>query len=324
MRKTFLALAATLALPGVALAAKKAPPAPAAPATCDRACLIGVADTYVAALVAHDPAKAPLAPGLVTVENAKKIQPDEGAWKSLSGGATAFRIVVPDAVAQQVAYLAVVQENGKPAQIGIRLKVQGGKVVEAEHMVVHELREPGLKNLSGAPRAPFLQEVIEGYRDSRGRLLGIAASYYDALDNNVGSLAPFSDDCVRHENGMQTDRLPVPDDPAKQGFGYLGSLGCTAQIDSGAFQYITQIDDRRVWIADEQTGLAVGFSHFRHAFTTHDFPLYNVPWEPIHKMDNKPFDMPAMHIFKIWGGHIHEIEAIGFVAPFQTPTGWEK
>jgi hypothetical protein len=28
---------------------------------CDRACLIGIADTYVDALVAHDPAKAPLA-----------------------------------------------------------------------------------------------------------------------------------------------------------------------------------------------------------------------------------------------------------------------
>jgi hypothetical protein len=33
----------------------------AAQATCDRACLTGVADAWFAALVAHDPSKAPIA-----------------------------------------------------------------------------------------------------------------------------------------------------------------------------------------------------------------------------------------------------------------------
>jgi len=27
--------------------------------------------------------------------------------------------------------------------------------------------------------------------------------------------------------------------------------------------------------------------------------------------NQRAFDMPAMHIFKIWGGQIHEIEAAG-------------
>lgn len=36
-----------------------------------------------------------------------------------------------------------------------------------------------------------------------------------------------------------------------------------------------------------------------------------------------PFDLPAVHIFKIWGGRIHEIEAFGFIAPYQSRTGWE-
>jgi hypothetical protein len=39
--------------------------------------------------------------------------------------------------------------------------------------------------------------------------------------------------------------------------------------------------------------------------------------------NQKPFDMPAMHIFKIWGGQLHEIEAIGIMAPLNSPTGWE-
>lgn len=299
----------------------------AAPAqrSCDRACLTGIADAYVAALVAHDPARAPIAPSIVTIENLAKIKPGEGIWKTLSGGPTAFRIVVPDAVSQQVGYLAVLQEGGKPIQLGLRLKVQNGKVVEAEHLIVHELREPGLKNLV-KPRAAFSRDVPEAYRADRGLLLTIAAAYYDALDNNNGSLGYFADDCVRHENGMQTDRNPVPDDPqaVASPIGYLGSLGCAAQIDSGAFQYITTIENRRVWIADEETGLAIGFSHFHHAFTQHEFPVYGVPWMQTNKMDYKPFDLPAMHIFKIWGGKVHEIEAIGYVTGFNSPTGWEN
>jgi hypothetical protein len=51
----------------------------------------------------------------------------------------------------------------------------------------------------------------------------------------------------------------------------LGLQDCTTQIDSGAFQYITTIENRRVLIADETTGLAVGLSHFRHPMTQKQF-----------------------------------------------------
>jgi hypothetical protein len=30
-----------------------------------------------------------------------------------------------------------------------------------------------------------------------------------------------------------------------------------------------------------------------------------------------------MHLYKIWGGQLHEIEAMGFTAPYNSPTGWE-
>ena len=38
---------------------------------------------------------------------------------------------------------------------------------------------------------------------NRQGLVG-GASYYDALDDNDGSLMPFAEDCARHENGMVT------------------------------------------------------------------------------------------------------------------------
>jgi hypothetical protein len=33
--------------------------------------------------------------------------------------------------------------------------------------------------------------------------------------------------------------------------------------------------------------------------------------------------MPALHLFKVWGGQIHEIEAIGITTDYNSPTGWE-
>jgi hypothetical protein len=37
----------------------------------------------------------------------------------------------------------------------------------------------------------------------------------------------------------------------------------------------------------------------------------------------EPYDLPAAHIFKITGGQIHEVEAIGIFVPYGSKTGWE-
>jgi hypothetical protein len=173
-------------------------------------------------------------------------------------------------------------------------------------------------------------DVPEEYADSRGRLLHIAKSYYDALDNNNGHLAPFAPDCERHENGMRT----APNGgPSLAGAGIPGApprppslsgmQDCTSQLDSQTMAYITTIDNRRVEIADVQTGLALGFSQFRHPMTQKEYKLVNDPGRQTTTMSFNAFDLPAMHIYKIWGGQIHEIEAMGFMAPLNSASGWE-
>ncbi len=294
---------------------------------CDRDCLVKLADTYIAALVAHDPGKVPLAPDVKIVENAQRIKAGEGLWKTVTAGPTDFKILVPDPYSQEVGGMIMIQSDNKPAQVGFRLKLVKGRIAEAEHMIAVP-REASLANLQ-KPRPAILMDIPYEYRDSRGRLIHIAKSYYDALDNNNGALAPFAADCERRENGMRTapsggvagsNVIPgAPERPPS----LLGMQDCTSQINSGTFQYITVIDDRRVEVADEQTGLALGFSHFHHAMTQKEFKIFNDPDREVRKMDYKPFDLPAMHIYKIWGGQIHEIEAMGFVAPYNSPTGWE-
>src|SRR5690606_7981390 len=152
------------------------------------------------ALVAHDPGRVPLARDAVIVENVMRIQPGQGLWQTAAAPPQRFAIHVPDPVAQQVGLLAVMMESRDgqeaPIQVGLRLKLEGGRITEAEHLVVRNLRETSLANLE-SPRLPLVSPVEEPYRDSRSRLLHIGASYYDALDQNNGSLAPFADDCVR-------------------------------------------------------------------------------------------------------------------------------
>jgi hypothetical protein len=313
-----------IALAGSAAhAATKAP----APTTCDRDCLKALADSYIAALVAHDPHKVPLDADIKIVENAQRIKPGEGLWKTTTGGPTDFRILVPDPYSQEVGGMVMIQSDGKPAQLGFRLKLVNGKIAEAEHMIAIP-REMSLPNLQ-KPRPGILMDVPYEYRDSRGRLIHIAKSYYDALDNNNGSLAPFAPDCERRENGIRTAPSggvaggpTIPGAPQRPP-SLVGLQDCTSQINSGTFQYITVIDDRRVEVADEQTGLALGFSHFHHAMTEKEYKILNDPSREVVKMDFKPFDLPAMHIYKIWGGQIHEIEAMGFSAPYNSATGWE-
>lgn len=291
-------------------------------AACDRPCLNALADNYIAAMVAHDPSRVQLAPDARIVENVKRIRPGEGLWKTASAPPGEFRIHVPDVTAQQVGFLGVMQAEGKPVMLALRLKLENGRISEAEHLVLGNIREAALEGHLKAPRKVFSMPVPMDYRDNRASLVRIGLTYYDALDNNNGSLAPFADDCVRFENGVQTSRNAVPSEGVASDR-YYGAMNCGPQLDTNAFEYITRIDNRRVLVADEETGLAFGLSHFRHEFSKKEFPVFNIPGVKSRTLDYNPFDMPALHIFKIWGGRMHEIEALGISAPYNAPTGWE-
>src|ERR1700722_3712741 len=175
----------------------------ASAAQCDRACLNKTVDTYIAAMVAHDPSQVALARDVKFVENTVPMKPGEGLWKTASEGPATFKIYVPDPVAQQVGFLGVMEEHGKdgdkPVQLGLRLKLKNGKIVEAEHLVARDLRENSLKNLQ-TPRPGLLATVPPGERVPREKMLTIAESYYTAIVDSNGDAAPFADDCLRHEN----------------------------------------------------------------------------------------------------------------------------
>jgi hypothetical protein len=317
MRKTFNSvLILGVALAGVGVSANAA--------KCDRACLDKTVDTYIAALLAHDASQVALAKDVKFVENTVPMKPGEGLWKTAAEGPTTFKIYVPDPVAQQVGFIGMLKEHDKdgdkPIQFGLRLKLQDGKIVEAEHLVARGLRENSLKNLE-APRPGLLATVPPAERMPRDQMLKIAESYYTALVTADSNNAPFADDCLRHENGMQTTGNPPSKTP---GLGTTGAMGCAAQIKTHTFDYITRIEPRRVWIADPVTGLVFGLSQFRQPMEQKFVKIVGVPGLEKIDMNFKPFDLPAAHIFKIQGGKFHEIEAMGFMMPYNSKTGWES
>ena len=314
LRGLILILAIATGLPAVAQQSK------AGAARCDRACLNEKVDSYLAALVAHDPSRVAFAANVKFVENTVPMKPGEGLWKTASGIPTNFAIYVPDPTAQQVGFMGVMREGDKPVLLGLRLKLVNGKITEAEHLLARNLSERSLANLQ-APRPGLLAWVPVGERVPREQALKIGASYYDALTTANGKASPFADDCVRRENGMQTtSNTPALATP---GFGTFGAMGCSAQLDTGIMSYIKRIEPRRVWIVDEETGLVFGLSQFRHPMEEKTLKIVGVPGVDHWDMNFKPFDLPAAHIYKVRGGKIHEIEAMGFTMPYNSKTGWE-
>jgi hypothetical protein len=301
-----------------------------APTGCNRDCLNGLMRSYLAAVVAGDTAAVPLAENLAFVENVTRLQPGQGLWANTASGPTAFAIYVPDEVQQQAGFIGVLEREGQngnePVLVAVRIKLTDGEITEAEHLVAG-VNENNLQRLT-MPRLGLLNPVPSGMRQNYEDLVKIGLSYYDALDDNDGTLTPFADDCQRHENGMITagpEAGPGPNaDPNRAPV----SRSCGPQLTSNTFEYIDRIENRRLIAADPVTGLAMGFSHFRH-------PMDNLPYEVTHtdgsksernreNMPFEPFDLPAAHIFKVGAdGLVHEIEAIGFMAPLNSPTGWE-
>jgi hypothetical protein len=292
---------------------------------CDRGCLTGLVDSYVAAMVAHDPSRVAIARTVKYTENTGVLTVGEGLWIGASEAPTGFKIYVPDPSIGQVGYFGVLKEFDRPVLLALRLKVQNRQITEAEHIIARTLNEPGLKNLA-KPRPALLADVPAAERTPRQEMLRIANSYYDSILQSSGKVTPYADDCVRHENGMVTsgNRAPQPGPPpgGNVALARIGALTCAAAMDTRGLSYITGIDLRRVETVDEQKGLVFGLTMFRHRGNVRTIKILNVPGVDTIPMNFGPIDLQAGHIFKIYGGKLHEIEAMGYLLPYKSDTGW--
>lgn len=115
------------------------PSAPAAPpaSSCDRACLEGVVNDYLAALAARDPSKVSFADNVKFTENTAKLKIGEGFWQT-ANGIGSFRLTFAEPAAGEAGFIGTMREWDNPVIFCLRLKVSAGKISEVEDFVVRD------------------------------------------------------------------------------------------------------------------------------------------------------------------------------------------
>lgn len=297
---------------------------------CNRACMTGLMDRYLAALVQHDPAGLPLNRDVKFTENTARLKVGtEGLWIGASEVPTGPRIYVVDVGAGQIGFYGVMKERGKPLIIALRLKVVNGQITEIEHVLARNLRPAAVASLA-KPRPEFTAMVAPADRLPRQQMVNIADSYFEAIEHANGKLAPFADDCVRRENGGQTthNATPVPwpvplgSKAADDAMAYIGTLSCSDQLDTHVMDFITRLWPRRHAIVDEELGIVFSLPMFNHRGGSGSIKIYNVPGVDSLPLGGSASSMQAGELFKIVHGRIIGVEAMGVSLPYGTKSPW--
>jgi hypothetical protein len=286
---------------------------------CDRACLTGLVDRYLAALVAHDPNQLPLARVARFTENGQELHLGDGLW----GTATAagkYHLYVADPEDGQVGFYGTVIESDNPVLMALRLKVDYGLISEIETIVVRSGGTPNFppagKTMEdkGTPRPQFLRTVPAAERLSRDDLVKIGNSYFTGLGGNTGhNTAPFAPTCLRLENGVQTNSNPDLRRPNNGGFNVL-ALSCEDQQKSGFFPFVTAIRDRRFPVVDRERGLVLAFGFFDHAGRLKELHLTN--GQTVPSPVRAPLTLEISELFQIDHGRIDQVEAVLQSVPY--------
>jgi hypothetical protein len=317
--RTLAGLLGLAALPLLALAVTNPP---AKPGPCNRACLEGFVNKYLDAMQDQKVTDDLFAREVKFTENGIRLPlGKEGLWYDMSGKGT-YKFYVPDVETQQVAFIGTVRYGGQTttdgtlAALALRLKIVDNKITEIEQLDIRPDNTSsiggGARRGGGAPAAPpapstadrveqmgrphavYFETIPEGKRPTREEYIKTANYYFSGLAHNDGKgYYPFTDDCVRYENGIistaQENGKPV-----------LGA--CKKQFETGLKGIVDRIRDRRFVAVDRERGIVFAFGFFDH---------YRINWT-----------WQIAELFKIEDGQIRRIEAVFQRAPFGTPSGW--
>ena len=310
-------VAAILALGLGAGATRAAEPPPA----CDRACLSGLLDAYLVALKAHDPRSLPLAPGVRFTENGVPLAVGDGLWNTIDALGD-YKLPFIDPEDGQAGLYGVVFEDGKPAQLMVRLKVEEGKISQIETIVLRPQENNGFgQPLAMKPRAAFYADVPPDQQLTRIQLRAMANAYFDTLQQNNGTVfAPFAADCDRIESRVETTNNTAPPKVGRPDPIGIKRLGCEAQFKTGFFRFVTHIRDRRFVVVDRQKGLVYAAVFFDHTGDMRKVTLTD--GRVVDAQYDTPWTWEIGELFKIRGGKLHQIEALVMKAPYGLQDVW--
>ena len=262
--------------------------------TCGRECLRGFITQYLDAMISHNPKAIPTAPAARFTEDTKTLPLGEGLWKGASK-VCSYRQDFLDVREGVAASHVVVEENGTPVMLALRLKIENKKITEIETMVTRSKAEGALFDIERLTMPHAAMNVVPdaSQRMSRADLIRIAEIYAAGLKmgGNFDAVnAPFAPDAYRIENGTIT-----------------AGPGARAGSENMRTQRVMAHPDIRYRIAavDEEMGVVL----FRLDFgNTNSYGPGNA--------------LTLFEAFKIYGGQIHAVEAFMDIMPENTPSGW--
>jgi hypothetical protein len=216
----------------------------AADPPCDRACLEGFVNQYLAALEVRDPSKLPLARNARYTENGVQLKLGDGMWGPVVK-MTDYRLYFADPKAGQVGFYGSLEEHGHPAILGLRLKVEDRKISEMEAIVLRSTARGTFSDVKALKVDPIMtQPLALSEKRTRDDLITASDAYFEGMEKGTDKVTPFDPDCKRIENGVVTANDPGN---AKQ----ISRIPCGAQFATGFTKVITNVQERRYPVVDE-------------------------------------------------------------------------
>jgi hypothetical protein len=300
------------------------PPPPEDAATlrerCDKDCLLSLGDQFMTALAQQRPADVPWARDIRFTENGVGIQVGEGIWGSIRNK-SAVALRVADVTAGTYVWYGLIYDHDAPAWAGVRLKVKGAKISEAEVIVARE-RNPGPW---GDPKkfavdARFEALVPAGQRSKRRQLVAMVEAYANTMVRNDGTLkVKFDPACTRTENGMVVSEGAVGSIGLVKSPGQYAQ-GCEAQLKLGLYRPLDRLRGRRVLAVDEERGLVMVTSVADFGLAQRQYSLTDgrkVETQAYHAMAREQFE-----VFKIVNGRVQAVEAVSVDQPYGMRVAW--
>ena len=286
---------------------------------CDRACLYKHADDYLSALTKKDPSRLPWADHVVFTDNNVQLEIGDGTWNTVDGK-RAYDLKFADPKSGQVAWFGVIEEHGNPAIMALRLKIERGRIAEAEQIVTRKVENSPFPSIDTyvTPRPIMQADVPRDKRTPRERMISLADGYFDTIQLNDGTiLTKFSEDCDRVENGLQTTRneAAFPNYP-------IAKYGCQKQFELGQYLYDDRLRDRRFPLVDEEKGVVLAGGFIDHMGKTVDFTWTD--GTPVKSFYHFPHSYHLLEAFKIVDGEIAAVEAIFIDVPYHMRSPWSE
>jgi hypothetical protein len=292
----------------IALVLAGATPLTAQQPDCDAACLERIADQYRAAYLAHDPALAPIAEQVRYTENNVEMHFPDGTWDTVTQE-VGPALTLSDPAMGTVGVFTAIRQREVEGFLAIRLKVAGGRITEAEHVISTR------RNLSGPPTPignvdeyvhdPVIGEVsAPDRRVGREALIGHAHGYFDTLQRNDGEIRGtcFHDAATRRENGMLFADI-------------------AGGFRSGRYAFNDRVR-REIVLVDEARQVAMARAFIDHKGVLDEYALTD--GTKARSIFQEPQSWGMLEAFKITDGCIAAVVATFYQAPYYQRSPWTE